>query len=290
MKKYLIIALSVLLGAMPLHAQEEAVTTLLTPREEALSDKMLEYIDEYNNLVRTGIQKLRINETTLKSESYLRILNQKTSLTESMLQSLDFRWNAFSQAEQADIATSEYLMDLMTRVQTLSQSVADTLASQKQKCEAIVAFAGAKRFILAQDSVYQNLYKEAEALSLVPQLAPQLEKVKAEEQTLFKKIDELYSQAAPARQLVPQLADCANVLDAHYFALKAVSTKIQGLQYKPPLERAKDYLMGLACVAVILLFVNSLVSKLQSAKKARETLKKQKEMLERTNGTDYPTI
>ena len=62
------------------------------------------------------------------------------------------------------------------------------------------------------------------------------------------------------------------------------------MEYKSPIERAKDYLMGVAYVAVILIFINMVTTKLQAAKKAREMLKKQKDLLNKNNNEDYPTI
>ena len=62
------------------------------------------------------------------------------------------------------------------------------------------------------------------------------------------------------------------------------------MEYKPFIERIKSYLLGLACVSVILVFLNILVTKLAGLKKARQMLKKQKDMWNKTNGSEYPTI
>jgi hypothetical protein len=72
------------------------------------------------------------------------------------------------------------------------------------------------------------------------------------------------------------------------FELQTVSAKIQEMAYKPFIQRVKDYLMGLACVAILLMGLNLLKSKLAQVKQARDQAKKMKEMM---NGQhNYPTI
>ena len=78
-------------------------------------------------------------------------------------------------------------------------------------------------------------------------------------------------------------------IEQRYIALKANSEKIQSAEYKPLIQRAKDYLLGLAAVAILLMFINMLSSKVQSFMKARESMKKMKEMMNDGNNF-YPTI
>ena len=67
--------------------------------------------------------------------------------------------------------------------------------------------------------------------------------------------------------------------------------KIQEMTYKPLIQRLKDYLISLACVAVLLLFVNMAVTKYKTTKAARQQLKKYESMMRQNGGAgDYPTI
>ena len=68
-----------------------------------------------------------------------------------------------------------------------------------------------------------------------------------------------------------------------------LSEKIQALEYKPLLERIKDYLYSLAAVAMILLFLNMVQAKIKALKQARENAKKLREMMNNEE-SDYPTI
>ena len=73
--------------------------------------------------------------------------------------------------------------------------------------------------------------------------------------------------------------------------MKSVSEKVQALEYQPFIQRVKDYVLGLACVAVILLFLNGMLTKFKAYREKVASLKKYNEML-KNNGKDtsYPTI
>lgn len=259
-------------------------------QEHGIAKRITQFIDEYEQLAYHPNLEVRITESNLESESYPRLVSTRLGTLSNSLQMLNFRWDAFSQAKQADIAASESLMDLMTEVQQLKQLATDTIAAQQNKCNAIADFHEAERFIFSQDTVYKSLYQKAKSLSLVKQLAPQLEKVKAEEQILFEKLQASYQKSTAATQLIPQLAKRSARLDEEYFALKALSSNIQSMKYEPPIQRIKDYLMNLAYVAVILIFINMVTAKLQAAKKARDVIKKQQDLFKKNNQEDYPTI
>ena len=258
--------------------------------QDELEDRILRFRDEYTQLSNICNLQIRITDSNLESGSFTRILREKVQVMNTGLQSLDFRWNAFTQLEQVDIAENEALMEQMTQVQKLRQAVSDTIAAIQQRCDAIADFIAAERFILAQDSIYAILYKHAKALSLTNKTAPQLEKVKAQEQAIFAKLQESYDKSKAAAKIVPQLGRRATVIDEHFFNLKAIDEKIQAMKFQPLFDRIKNFLMGLAYASVILLFLNMLLTKLQAAKKARELLKKQKDALGKTANADYPTI
>lgn len=270
-------------------AQDES---MIDPfREQQLSGRMIQFIDDFNRLYTSDGMRFGRAMSDFESATHVQVVGQKIRMLNNSFQSLDFRWNAFVQSEQVEIAESEELMDLMTKVQQLKQAVGDSIAAQQNKCDAVADFIEAERYLASQDTIYKELYKKARNLSLVKQLAPQLEKVKNEEKSAFEKIETSYGKSREAAQLIPQLNTRADCLEERYLALKSISGKIQAMEYKPLIERAKDYLMGLACVSVILIFFNMIVTKIKAAKKAREMLKKQKELLSRNNNnSEYPTI
>ena len=263
---------------------------MLQAQEDNLADQMMEFVDDFNRFTLPNSLQVRFSKSNLQSSSFVRILRQKVHLQSNDYHSVEFRWNAFIQSKQTDIANSEYLMGLMAEVEEIKQAAHDSLDALQKKSDALADFIDAEQLLLSQDTIYKELYNKAFKLSLMQQLAPQLEKIKAEEQTLFEKIQNAYEKSKTSAQLIPQLTNRAATLDGQFYSLKALSTKIQAMQYEPPIQRIKDYLLGLACVAIILIFINMIVSKLQAAKKARETLKKQKKFFEKTDGNDYPTI
>jgi hypothetical protein len=60
------------------------------------------------------------------------------------------------------------------------------------------------------------------------------------------------------------------------------------MAYKPFIQRVKDYLMGFAAVAILLMFINLAAARIKSFKQARAQAKKLRDSL---NGQrDYPTI
>lgn len=259
-------------------------------RERTLSERMLQFIDDFNRIYNSNGMRFGRSVSDFESASHVKVVGEKIRVLNNSFQSLDFRWNAFMQSEQVEIAESESLMDLMTKVQQLKQAIGDSIASLQNKCDAVANFIEAEQFISSQDTIYKVLHKKAFGLSLSKRLGPQLEKVKTEEKAVFEKIETSYSKSRDAGQHIPQLKNRADKLDEQYYTLKSLSGKIQAMEYKPFVERAKDYLMGLACVSVILIFFNMVVTKIKAAKKTRDMLKKQKELLEKNNKGEYPTI
>ena len=77
-------------------------------------------------------------------------------------------------------------------------------------------------------------------------------------------------------------------IEKKFIEMQSVSAKIQEMAYKPFIQRIKDYLLGLAAVAILLMFVNLLSQKMKSLKAARDQAKKMKETM--MGQHDYPTI
>ena len=222
------------------------------------------------------------------TEPLLNVVDKRLKSLSIAVNSFASRWEAYSQAQQIYIAENDSLLNKLAQIQQMQQMVTDTLASRQQLYEHLSDFAKAEVFIWGQDKKYQRLYKLAMEYSLSPKLATKLEKVKAEEQALFADVEKNFGKAKEAVELFAGLQLRMKGVEEKYFQLQTVSAKIQEMEYKPFIQRIKDYLMGLAAVAIILMFVNMLRSKLKALKAAREQAQKMSEML---NGDHkYPTI
>ena len=230
-----------------------------------------------------------ITERDIRTAYNVRTMEAKAQSLNRRLQALNVRWDAFNASYLGFISENDTLMELMTQAQLLKQTLTDTIAAHQTKCLAIKDFLAAEQIILVQDTIYTKLYQQAFRLSFIQKLSPQLEKLKAQEQAYFIPIQEAYDKAKPAADAVPQLKDRATRLNEEFYALKTQSDKIQQMQYMPLLQRFKDYLTGLACVAIILLLINNVTAKWQAAKQQKEALEKQAELLKKQQN-EYPTI
>lgn len=289
-----LISLLLCLFTWPIAAQTPAPTPEEVEYDRRMCveiERQLQRFDsELQQLSDVSNRQFRISEHDLHSSYYIRSLNDKVNIINRSLHALDVRWDAFTSTNLTFMSDNDSLMEHLTNTQLLHQAVTDSIAINQQRCEAIANFTNAERLIYAQDSVYSHLYQQAFRMSLVQKLTPQLEKIKAQEQVRFEQIQASYDASREAALLVPALGRRAVLLDERYYSLKAVSEKIQAMEYKPLIQRIKDYLMGLACVSVLLIFINMIVTKWKAAKQEKETLKKQREILQKNNVTNYPTI
>ena len=105
---------------------------------------MQQFMEEFGQLAIAANVQLRLSDTNRTSGNYVRLLKEKVRITSNNLQSLEFRWNMFSQAEQAVIANDEDLMEQMAQISLLKQAVADTIAAQQKKCDAVADFSEAE--------------------------------------------------------------------------------------------------------------------------------------------------
>ena len=222
------------------------------------------------------------------NEPLLDVVSERLKALSSALNSFSTRWDTYSAAQQVYIADNDSLLNRVAVIQQMRQAVTDTLAVRQQQRDQLVAFSTAEKFIWGQDKNYRQLYKKAIQYSVSPKLAAQLEKVKATEQALTADVNKYYGQAKDAATAFPGLELRMTAMENKVFELQTVSAKIQEMAYKPFIQRVKDYLMGLACVAILLMGLNLLKSKLAQVKQARDQAKKMKEMM--TGQHNYPTI
>ena len=202
------------------------------------------------------------------NEPLLDVVSERLKSLSSALTSFSTRWDTYSAAQQVYIADDDSLLNRVAIIQQMRQAVTD-----------MVAFSTAEKFIWGQDKNYRQLYKKAIQYSMSPKLAAQLEKVKATEQALTADVNKYYGQAKDAATAFPGLELRMTAMENKVFELQTVSAKIQEMAYKPFIQRVKDYLMGLACVAILLMGLNLLKSKLAQVKQARDQAKKMKEMM-----------
>ena len=270
-------------------------TQTLSPEAEAMqleiASRLIQFSDELNQLLAVGKVNLTVDSEMGISQSIISAMEKRMQSLNQTYNQIDVKWNTYYQAQQMDIANSEDLMNMVARIEELKQTVKDTLDSKTQVVEAVANFAAADQFIISQVSVYKNIYSKAYKLSLIKQLAPKLEKVKAKEQLLFTELQNNYNQAKAACEIVPSLSKRMETLDEQYVIMKSVSEKVQTLEFKPFIQRVKDYVLGLAGVAVILLFLNGMMTKYKSYREKVASMKKYNDMM-KNNGkeTTYPTI
>lgn len=270
-------------------------TQTLSPEVEAMqleiASRLIQFSDELNQLLAVGKVNLTVDSEMGISQSVISAMEKRMQSLNQTYNQIDVKWNTYYQAQQMDIANSEDLMNMVARIEELKQTVKDTLDSKTQVVEAVANFAAADQFIISQVSVYKNIYSKAYKLSLLKQLAPKLEKVKAKEQLLFTELQNNYNQAKAACEIVPSLSKRMETLDEQYVIMKSVSEKVQTLEFKPFIQRVKDYVLGLAGVAVILLFLNGMITKYKSYREKVASMKKYNDMMKNNGkGTTYPTI
>ena len=256
-----------------------------------VESRLSQFSDDFQQLKLVGSISLAPDAKLGINKNFVDVLKQRMNTYNQRYNSLDVMWTTYTQAQQMDIANDEELMTMVANIESLKQSVKDTLDAKDAMVKAISDFADADQFIISQVAVYKKLYKRAYKLSLIKKLAPQLEKAKARELLVFEKLQASYDAAKAATELVPSLQPRMNVLDEQFVVMKSVSEKVQALEYKPLFQRIKDYVMGLAAVSIILLFVSMMIARYKAYKDKLANLKKVNEMMNK-QGKDaqYPMI
>lgn len=273
---------------------QEAETPVPTDVAELKAEielRLSQFSDELNQMLVVGQMNFSVDGSVGVSQSVVNAMAERLKSLNQSYNALDVKWNTYYQAQQMDIANDEELMNKVAGLEALKQTVKDTLDSKTLSVESIIKFADADKFIISQVAVYKNLYQKAYKLSLLKKLAPQLEKVKAKEQLVFTELQTHYDQAKASCEVVPVLSKRMTVLDEQYVVMKSVSEKVQALEYKPFFQRVKDYVLGFAAVAIILMFFNMSMAKFKAYRDKVNNLGKYKKMLDNQGkGTNYPTI
>ena len=308
--RYIMMGLLTLTLSVSLMAQQQAVppqkgnAAATTPEENPaelsaaeqalileIKSRLSQFSDDFQQLQMVGSMSLDPDAKLGINKNFVSALEGRMNTYNQRYNSLDVMWTTYTQAQQMDIANDEDLMTMVANIEAKKQSVKDTLDAKTEMVKAISDFVEADQFIMSQVNVYKKLYKRAFKLSLLKKLAPQLEKAKAREQLVFEKLQASYNSAKAATELVPSLQPRMNVLDEQFVVMKSVSEKVQALEYKPLFQRVKDYIMGLAAVAIILLFVSMMITKYKAYKDKVANLKKVNEIMNKQGkDTQYPMI
>ena len=289
MKNLLLLTLFMFVLPMATRAQEDmTVYEEIDSTYTAISEHLLLFHEDLVQLHALSRFRVDVDVDMPLTEPLLDVVGERLKTLTRAMNSFNARWDAYSQAQQVYIADNDSLLNKLAEIQQMRQIVADTLASRQKQYDQLTAFSKAEEMVWGQDKVYRRLYQQAKQYSVSPKLASKLEKVKAEEQALFAQIQTSYSQAKEAAEAFPGLELRMKGIDNKFFELQTVSTKIQEMVYKPFIQRIKDYLIGLAAVAILLMFFNLLSAKIKTVKQAREQAKKMREMM--SGQHNYPTI
>lgn len=221
-------------------------------------------------------------EIALASESRLKELDAR-------LKQMSAKFEFYCQSKQDYIAADDSLMELMARYNERHQQTADSVNIQIRRLELARAFDSAEHYLATQDTVYPQLQRRSLLLSQTAKTAPLLEKLKEQEAVRFAEVDKQIQLARESITLNPSLKTRLNRLEEVYISIQKQSAQIQAAEFKPIVQRIKEHLMEIAAVGIILMFFNMVVTKIQAAKKMRESAKKMQEMLKKTN-SDYPQI
>lgn len=214
---------------------------------------------------------------------------ERLNNADKALAAVDNKWNIFYQAYQTEIASDETLLGIAAKYQEDKQALTDSIQSRRQMLESMEAFMAAEKFLEKQKKPFQEMEKEATGYAQVEKMSSMLEKLKVKEQLVFAEIEKHYENAKAAAQQYSALEVRMKKVEEQYIELKQISDNIQAAEYKPFIERIKDYLLSFAAVAILLMFINMVQSKIQSYKQLRKSAEEYKKAMQ-ANDDDIPSI
>lgn len=288
---YLLIA-GVALLPMPVPAQNgSGAEQVLDPATRLeIQGRLERFLDGMDQINTSCKAKLPVSPDVPVTDGYMKMLDRRLKTLEQSIKSIEVRWDNYYPLMQWDISQDEGLLGCVEHFALIKQEAYDSLNVRKSMLEALRAFSDAQSCMRSLDSTYNRLGKKAFELSLSSKTSAQLEKEKKKEALLFASVQEKFDKAREAGKYKLVTAERMEALEDEYAVLKNKSDTIQAMKYKPLIQRIKDYLIGLAAVAVLLMFANMVRSKFKAAKSMRATMKKYKDSLNLNGKDDYPTI
>ena len=226
--------------------------------------------------------ELLVAEIDLVSEKRLEQIEAK-------LQQMNAKHSFYCQAQQMYIIMNDSLMNHVAHYQHLEREATDAIEKQHIIFRMLDDFTHAESYIMSLDSLYERMLRQSFLLSQTEKTASELEKVKEHEQLIFTDVEKQFQQAKRASETIPALKIRYNKLEEKYIRLKNTSEKIQLSIYQPFIQRVKDELISIAAIGVILMFINTIVTKIQEYKQIRESKKKMEEMMRKAKNV-YPKI
>lgn len=294
MKRFCVSYLLVLGLLLPLglRAQDQVaeVPTLDETTRLEVQQRLDQFTAKLERIYYSCKARLPLSGEASFTDSYIKMQAYRLRSLEQNLKSLNVRWNNYYPLQQWEISQDEGLMSTVERLELMKQEASDSLEVRKQMLQALQDFVEAQAYMASLDSTYNRLGKKAFELSLTSKTASLLEKEKKKEELLFATVQEKFDKAKMAFQF--HLVSDAGMesLEDSYAVLKNKSDTIQNMQYKPLIQRIKDYLMGLAAVAVLLMFVSMMRARIKSAKEMRKNMQQYKDKLNLNGQDEYPTI
>lgn len=255
-----------------------------------IDTRLDQFLDNMNRICNSCTARLPVSSDMQITDGYLRMLDYRLHTLEQNLKSLEVRWNIYYPTVQYEISQDEGLMDGVQSFELMMQEATDSLEVRKQMLQALQDYNEARSYMMGLDTTYNGIGKRAFELSLTPKTATLLEKQKKKEELLFASVQEKFDAAQEAERLHLVSPTHMEELEDLYAGLKHKSETIQAMVYKPLVQRIKDYLLGLAAVAVLLLFVNMVQSRIKAARELRKNMKQYQDAMKLNGKDDYPTI
>lgn len=249
--------------------------------EIELSPEMHEYLADKIETFSLEIQNL-LESIDGAQESQLKAIKRYVNAH-------DLKWTSFSGPVQDLIASDDELVANVSIHQEIRQKTTEAIEAREKTLKQLTEFVAAERAIAQHVKHYEKLYKEAFTYSLVEKMTPELEKLKAKDLLLMEELTKHYEAAHQAAIDNKILTPRWEKLDSHYVSIKSYSQQIQQLEYKPLLQRIKDYILSLAAVAIILLFFSFIVIRIKAIHDMKKAAEEARKLREQQNA-NIPTI
>lgn len=266
----------------PVMAQDEVGLDEVAIMEEVeLSPELREYLAEKIESFSLEIQNL-FESVEGAQEPQLKAIKRYVSAH-------DLKWTAFVGSVQDLIASDDNLVASVAGYQETRKKTDAAIEAREKSLSQLTDFVAAERAISQHVKQYEKLYKQAFSYSLVEKLTPELEKLKAKDLLLMEELSKHYENAHEAAKDNKMLTARWERLDSHYISIKSFSQQIQQLEYKSLMQRAKDYIMSMAAVAIILLFISFILLRIKSMRDMKKAADEAKKLREQQN-SNIPTI
>ena len=205
------------------------------------------------------------------------------------LNKLNLRWTKFYTSIEGDILEEDEILDiamqLNEKIKELESSIDRRLSFFEQNEIFRQEWASLQGFM----KEYEEMEKLAISYSLTEQTAGQLEELKAKEEIMFEDLSAKFGRVRSIQNEFPELEKTKDEVEQLFTDISVKSQNIRSAEYKPLLERIKDYLYSLAAVALILMFVNMIQTKISAAKALKKNAEALK-ALQKKNSDELPTI